>query len=124
MAPPFAIFYQQTTPSFVPAMRLIGAITNSQVATVTTTISHGYQTGCIVRIYNRYANVFGMGQIDRLEGPITVTGDDTFTITIDTTDFDPFTYVAEPSILVSSGPMVVPIGEINSTLNCAVKNNK
>lgn len=74
------------SPTFQPAMRIISAITNASPATVTTTFDHDYVSGTVVRLH--IPTGFGMYQANKLQGEITVTGTTTFTIDIDTTDFD------------------------------------
>jgi len=76
------------SPIFQPALRIISAITKAQEAQVTTSFDHDYITGEIVRLLVPID--FGMWQINKLTGTITVTGSDTFTIDIDTTNFDTF----------------------------------
>lgn len=111
-APPFPVFQR--------AMRIIEAITNGFPAQVTTTFAHQYLDGLIVRLY--IPEGFGMQQANQLTGAITVTGDTTFLIDIDTTNFDSFII---PSISAGTSytcPQVVPTGEINSTLKNATQN--
>lgn len=104
------------SPTFQPAMRIITAITQSNPAAVTTSFDHDYITGEIVRIY--VPDTFGMRQIDKLTGEITVTATNTFTIDINTTTFDAFSV---PSGNVQYA-QVVPIGERNDLLTAATDN--
>ena len=87
-------FYVNSSPIFQPAMRLVTAITRSSTAQVTTSTDHDYRTGDIVRIY--VPKWYGMRRADRMQGEITVTGDDTFTIDIDTTGFNAFSAPTAP----------------------------
>lgn len=107
-------------PPFQRAIRLISSITNSRPATIVTTIDHNYETGDIVRI--RVPQWFGMRQIDKLYGPITVTGSDSFTIDIDTSQFDTFSVPAPIPFYVNEYASVIPIGEIAANLGGATKN--
>lgn len=108
-----------TDPTYKPAMRIISAITNANPASVTTTFDHGYQTGTIVRLI--IPDGFGMMQANHLTGTITVTGDTTFSINIDTNPFDVFSSsVVFPQDQQSA--QVVPIGQINSLLSIATQN--
>ena len=112
--------YANPDPTYQPALRLITAITNAEQAEVTTSFDHDYLTGLVVRIdvpNKRY----GMIQIDKQVGTITVTGDTTFTIDINTTQYDPFTLPSEPPY-VSTYPSVIPIGEVNSSTYQATRN--
>lgn len=106
-------------PVFKPAMRIISAITNGFPATVTTTFDHGYISGTIVRL--DIPPGFGMVQANQQFGPITVTGNTTFTIPIDTTFYDAF---AAPSTFPENYQQAqcVPIGENNDILTAAVQN--
>lgn len=111
--------HSESSPMFQPAMRIISTITNSNPATVTTTIDHDYISGEIVRLI--IPKGFGMPQADKKYGEITVTGTDTFTIDIDTTHFDPF---SPPSPLPDAFTcaQTIPIGEVASILSGATKN--
>jgi len=105
------------SPIFQPALRIINAITNSNPAAVTTSFDHDYITGEIVRLY--VPSNFGMTQINKLVGTIDVTGSDTFTIDIDSTQFDIFSV---PTVHKQQYAQVAPIGEINSILTAATRN--
>jgi hypothetical protein len=102
-------------PIFQPARRIISAITNANPAAVTTTFDHDYFTGDIVRLIIPVG--FGMTQADELVGEVTVTGDDTFTINIDTTKFDSFSDPSNGRVA-----QVIPVGEVNSTFYGATEN--
>lgn len=106
-------------PIYKPAMRIIANITNAKPATVTTTFNHNYLTGTILRLVIPAG--YGMVQANQLYSDITVTGDTTFTIAIDTTYFSPFT---TPGSAPDNEqyPQTVPIGEVNSTLLASTKN--
>lgn len=106
-------------PTYQPAMRIIETITNANPAVVTTTFDHNYLSGTIVRLL--FPLGYGMEQAHELQGVITVTGDTTFSIAIDTTFFSPFT---TPATFPEDRqyPQVVPIGEVSSTLRAATRN--
>lgn len=105
---------------FFPASREIAAITNAPVAQVTTTFAHGYVTGIILRLYIPPA--YGMTQANFLSGTIEVTSPTTFTITIDTSKFDPFVVPAPNQFYINSPAQCVPFGEENDTLEAAFRN--
>ena len=115
-------------PIFKPAMRIITNITQSNPATVTTSFNHNYLTGTIVRI-NVFDNVrvqnpvttIGMPQINNMVGEIIVVTTTTFTINIDTTNFDAFV-VPVPIPINFTAPQVVPVGENSNMLTAAVQN--
>lgn len=106
-------------PTYQPAMRIIAGITNGFPATITTTFDHNYISGTIVRLY--IPRGFGMQQADELSGTIIVTGNTTFTIDINTTNFDTFSYPASFPF-DRQYPQVVPTGEVNSQLTAATMN--
>lgn len=109
----------QRFPVFQQAMRIIQSISNSDPVVVTTTFPHQYATGLIVRL--NVPQGFGMLQINRLYGPIVVTGDMTFTMAINSTSFDPFVApTAYPDSYQSA--QVTPIGELNEQLQQATRN--
>ncbi len=112
-----------TNPVYEPARRTITDITRAFPAQVTTSFAHNYITGTIVRIdipeTPTGATSIGMTQINQMFGPITVTSDTTFTLPIDSTNFDTF---VGPSTLFTNYPQAVPIGEVSSILDAAVQN--
>ena len=112
--------FADPNPVYMPAMRLITAITNANPAVVTTSFDHGYISGIVVRMDVPEAD--GMQEINGQTGTITVTGSDTFTIDIDTTFFSPFSIPMSPSQHENICAMVVPIGEVNELLRAAVQN--
>lgn len=106
-------------PTYKPAMRVISAITNANPAAITTTFDHNYVTGTVVRLH--IPPGYGILQANELFGEITVTGDTTFTIDIDTSTFDAYTTPASfPEN--KQYAQVVPIGENNSILTASVQN--
>lgn len=121
-----------SSPTYAPAMRGIFSITNAANALITTALetvplvggvlvpgNHGYISGTIVRL--DIPPNFGMTQANQLFGTITVVSPTTFTITIDTTTFDPYVI---PVVWPYSQQLgqCVPIGEDNSMLTAAVQN--
>ena len=111
--------YPLAFPIFQPAMRLITAIQRGAITTVTTSPNHQYVSGTIVRFHIYPAN--GMPQLNQMTGAITVTGVNTFTVPIDSTNFDPFVVPAMPTAN-NTEACVVPIGEVNELLKAAVQN--
>ena len=107
-------------PIFQPAMRLIAAITNANPAVVTTTFAHLYLTGLIVRL--DLPPAVGMPQANGMTGTITVLSPTTFSIDIDTTLFTPFAIPAMPGPFDDVCAQVVPIAEVNNSLDQAVRN--
>lgn len=112
--------YAVPEPTFQPAMRLISAITQAVNAQVTTTFDHNYRTGLIVRFYIPRPD--GMTQLDGKVGTITVVDDTNFTVDIDTRAFDPFAIPGSPGAHDFTCAQVIPIGEVNSTLDQATRN--
>ena len=117
--------YAIQNPVYNGAMRAILSITNATNALVTTTINgidpadHGYITGIIVRL--DFPPGFGMAQANGKTGTIIVTSSSTFTIDIDTTNYEPY---VTPTYWPRSyqRAQVVPIAENNSILTGAVQN--
>ena len=108
-------------PNFQPALRLITALTIAENATVTTSFDHDYLIGLIVRIL--VPNEFGMIQVNKEVGTIIeVPTDDTFVIDIDTRGFDTFIVPDPEEWFINEFPSVVPVGEINSSLEQATRN--
>lgn len=110
-------------PVYKPAMRIVSSISNSNPCVVSTTFGHGYVSGTIVRI--DIPSGFGMYQINQQYAPITVTSPTTFTMPIDTTEYDVFSIPLNPFLsppISDQQAQAVPIGEINSILTAAVTN--
>lgn len=107
-------------PTFLPARRQVTAITRVLNAAVTTLSNHLFETGDIVRLYVPIG--WGMIQIDHLVGTVTVTGATTFTIDINSSNFDAFVTPPNPSPTVISVAQVVPVGQINSKLTQSTRN--
>jgi hypothetical protein len=123
-------FFDLSSPVFKPTVRLISSISKGSTTTVTTESAHGYATGMLVKILvptliNTAVpaiGLTGMTQINNMSGTITVTGSNTFTIDIDSTNFDAFsipgTWVKEVGLY----PQVVPFAEVSEMNTSAVKN--
>lgn len=122
-------------PTMQPPVRLIASITQSNPAIVTTALRidtitqpnppivygvHRYTSGMKVRLDIPLA--CGMQEANTLTGIITVTGNNTFTIDIDTRLFTPFAIPTNPNAQTNTCAQVVPIGEITELLNAAVRN--
>lgn len=113
-------------PTYQPSMRMILSISNETLASIVTTLDgitpgdHNYITGTIVRL--DIPEDFGMPQANQLTGTIVVTSGSSFTITIDTTLFQPYVIPSLTAPYPSSFGQVVPIGEDNGILTAAVQN--
>lgn len=107
-------------PYFRPGAFNIAAITNAIIPTVTTTTNHNYTNGQWVRLY--IPHDYGMTQANEIKGIINVTGATTFTITIDTTSFDPFVIPAFDPLVTPTPAQCISLGEISSTLQGAFRN--
>jgi hypothetical protein len=123
-------FFDLSSPSFKPTIRLISSIGKGATTTVTTERDHGYLTGMTVRILVpdtintgiSASGVAGMTQINNLLGKITVTGTTTFTIDIDSSNFDAFTIPVTWIQQIGLYPQVVPVSEDSDMNTAAVKN--
>lgn len=101
---------------FVPNRQIIENITQANPGVVTTTQDNGYHNGLFVRI--QLPGSFGMSQLDDQVFQITVLTSDTFSIPVDTRNFDAFSLST-----TTQSPQVIPVGEVASTLISAVVNN-
>ena len=109
--------YANPFPAYQPAMRIITAITQSNPAVVTTSFNHQYASGIIVRLDIPLEN--GMQQISGpaypgITYPITVTGLTTFTIPVDSTNFQAYVF--------NECAMCVPTGELTTQFTNATQN--
>ena len=112
-------WYANPDPRYQPAMRLITNITNERKCVITTSFNHDYVTGLIVRLY--VPRNYGMFQINHHTGVITVLSDDTFSMDLDTTNYDSFLApVAPPHYRTTA--LCVPVGNIDDVYNVAVRN--
>lgn len=118
MAYPAGACFAYPNSIFQPAMRLISSITNANPAVVTTTFAHQYKTGTIIRLDIPPAD--GMQQANQLFAPITILSPTTFSIEIDTTNFDVFAIPAAPSPLTFVCALSVPIAVQQTSINQAV----
>lgn len=103
-------------PVYQPAMRIVTVITRANPCVITTSFDHQYLTGTIVRIDIPLG--FGMQQLNQQFGPITVLSTTTFSLPINTINYDTF--------IIPSGneqwAQSVPIGELTEMLTAAVQN--
>ena len=95
-------------PIFYPRWRFIANITQAASAVITTTVSHGYTVGQIIRF--KIPAVFDMVELNGLQGSITAVTAGTFTVDIDTTAFTAFAF-ALPADVPFSPAIVSPLGE-------------
>ncbi len=107
-------------PTYQKAMRVITDITQAPEAEVTTSFAHNYVTGQIIRLV--IPPYFGMSQLNEVLTPITVTSTTTFTVPIDTTNFDAFTIPLRGDGVQLQYAQVVPVGERTSQLNASTRN--
>ncbi len=108
-------------PTYLPAMRIITAITQADPVVITTSFANDYVNGEIVRIsvpqrHGMYP--WGMSQIDGLTGVVTLLSNTQFSLPIDSSGFDAFVTPVSPT----QRPYVVPIAELNSILSAATRN--
>lgn len=115
----------QSFPVYQPKMCGILSITNANPALVTTTLdgvnpgNHQYIDGLIIRI--DIAPGYGMEQINQQFAPIVVVNDTQFTIAIDTTMYDTFSFPATYP-LTSQYSQCVPFAENSDMITGAVNN--
>ena len=92
---------------YYPAHNVITNITNAKPAVVTTATDHNYVDGMVVRLV--IAAGYGMPQANRLMGIITIINPTSFSITIDTTSFDPYV-IPSPALQTSQ---TIGVGDEN-----------
>ena len=103
-------------PTYMPAMRIITAITQAEEAVITTSFAHGYVNGTIVRLY--IPDGFGMWNINGLVFTILIVDNTSFRISIDTRYFDPFIV----PVGTQQRAQVIPIGSEGQNYSPAVQN--
>jgi len=115
------VWYANPDPVFQPAMRLINSITNANPCVVECTFDHDYVTGLILRLY--IPKNYGMYQADKFVGEITVLSPTTFSMNLNTTNYDSFSAPTSPPYYHETA-MCVPVGNIQDVYNVAVRNVK
>ncbi len=96
---------------FYPRRRFITAITAANPAVVTTSVDHGFTVGQEIRMH--VPAVFGMTQMDGLNGTITAVTASTFTLNIDSSAFTPFVFPTAAAVPFTPAE-VIPFGEDTS----------
>lgn len=115
-------YYAVQFPTYQRAMRNILSITQDFPALVTTTFDglnpgeHQYSSGLIIRFV--IPDGYGMKILDKQQAEIIVINATQFTVSIDTTQMDPF--VLDDT--VPTPAQTIPFGENNSILTMATKN--
>jgi len=110
-------YLAEENPTFQPANRLVTAVTQADPASVTTSFDHDYIVGTTVRF--NIPESYGMYQLNHLVGEIlTIPTSDTFTVSIDTRDFDVFSVPGSPKQYAQ----VTPIGENTFQTYAAFRN--
>ncbi len=110
-----ALLVGELPASLVP-MRIITAITRANPAAVTTRDAHALATNDVVRL--QVPSQYAMIEANTLSAAVTVTGDNDFTIDINSTAFTAFiNFTAFLQVA-----QTIPVGEINSTLFGATEN--
>lgn len=99
-------------PIFQRAMRVITSITRANPCVITTSVDHQYQNGLIVRVNITPAH--GMFQINQQTGIVTKLTANTFSLNIDTTNYDPFVI---PSLINYTCSQITPVGEITNFID-------
>lgn len=95
------------SPDFIPKMRLIGAITNAQTPTITTTANHGYSANEKVMLV--VPVTYGMRFNYKTVKIISITGLTTFVIDYDTIATDAFVV---PGLVSFTQAHVCPVTEM------------
>ncbi len=114
-------FYANPNPIYQPAMRLISSISNANPAAITTTFNHQYAAGIVARL--DIPIYVGMPQADQQVVTIlTILGPTSFTVSMDSTLYQPFSIPMTIPPHANTAAMIVPIGEINKSLASATVN--
>lgn len=114
-----AFSYFNPNPVYRPQVLEVLDISKADPAEVTTAFNHNYLDGTIVRLWIPLN--CGMQQLaHQQQWEITVTGALTFTIPVDSTNFDTFI----PAVVLSTDQtaQVFPVGERNDMLTMASTN--
>lgn len=101
---------------FVPNRQSVSSITNANPAVVTTTQAHGYANGLLIRFF--FPLDVGMNQLRNQVYEITVLNNTSFSIPVDSTNFDP--YLAVGTVQVAQ---VIPVAENANSISQATDNN-
>ena len=102
---------------FVPNRQSVSTITQANPGVVTTTQAHGYETGLCLRFF--FPLNVGMNQLQDVVVKIIKVDDTSFSIGVDTTNFDSFSPVGTVQT-----PQVIPVAEAADSLLQAVTNNE
>lgn len=119
-------YYSVPFPTFQRAMRNVLSITQAENAVITTTYdgispaNHDYANGLIIRVMVPHG--FGMEQINKKLGIVTVINDTQFSVDIDSTNFDAFLVPSYNPGHFGTPAFVVPVGEVNDILTMATEN--
>ena len=100
---------------FTPYLTYVDSITNANPGIVTTTTNHGYASGLYVRFF--FPLDVGMNQLSDKIAKITKINDTSFSIGIDTTNFDLYSPVGTSQLA-----QVIPIAEDADSLTQAKQN--
>lgn len=101
---------------FVPNRQEVSTITNANPGVVTTTQDHGYETGYEVRFF--FPLNVGMNELKDKVVTITVLTTDTFSIGVDTTNFDTYSPVGSAQVA-----QVIPVGSFTTIVLDPTQNN-
>lgn len=102
---------------FVPNRQTVSTITMANPGVVTTTQDHGYETGLCLRFF--FPLNVGMNQLKDKVVKIIKIDDTSFSIGVDTSNFDFFSPVGTVQT-----PQVIPVAEAGASLLQAVTNNE
>lgn len=97
--------------NFLPASNTITSITKANPGIVTTATNHGYDSGIFVRIVFPPRSNFGMEQVNDQSFQITVLTLNTFSLNVDTSNFDSFALGSNKQV-----PQCIPMGNIKPGL--------
>ena len=102
---------------FIPNRQQVSAITNANPGVVTTTADHGFETDYEVRFF--FPLDVGMNILKDKIVKVTKINATSFSIGIDTTNFDSFSVVGTVQV-----PEVIPVGSFQSNVIAPTENNE
>lgn len=102
--------------NFIPSSKIVSAITQANPGVVTTSTDHGYETGYEVRFF--FPLNVGMNQLKNQIVTVTKIDATSFSIGVDTTNFDAFSPVGSSQL-----PQVIPVGSFQNSVLQATDNN-
>jgi hypothetical protein len=97
---------------YTPYICDIASVSQGQTTVITTDIPHTFVIGNQVAF--SIPQEWGIRQLNNLKGYVISITTDTLTVTIDSSQFDPFVVPSPPDFVVIDPAQVIPVGDANS----------